>query len=60
MKEPPPRARTDVGTEIVRREAVQGRSVYLLFLPALAAHDRLALLNWALNAHIAALKLPDG
>lgn len=60
MKEPPPCARTDVGIEIVRSEAVQSCSVYLLFLPALAAHDRLALLNWALNAHIAALKLPDG
>lgn len=38
----------------------QSRSVYLLFSSGLTAHDRLALLNWALSTHIAALKLPDG
>lgn len=27
--------------------------------PALMARDQLALLNWALNTHTAALKLPD-
>lgn len=41
-------------------QAGQSRSVYLLFASALTARDQLALLNWALNTHIAALKLPDG
>ena len=45
------------GKEQSKRES---RSVYLLFSSALTARDRLALLNWALNTHIAALKLPDG
>lgn len=50
-----------VEKEVVRRSrAGQSRSVYLLFFSALTARDRLALLNWALSAHIAALKLPDG
>lgn len=40
--------------------AGRSRSVYLLFSSALTARDQLALLNWALNIHIAALKLPDG
>lgn len=43
-----------------RSKAGQSRPVYLLFSSALTARDRLALLNWALSAHIAALKLPDG
>lgn len=42
-----------------RRRAGQSGSVYLLF-SALTACDWLALLNWALNTHIAALKLHDG
>lgn len=40
--------------------AGQSGSVYLLFFSALTARDRLALLNWALSALTAALKLPDG
>lgn len=43
-----------------RSKAGQSRSVYLLFSSALTARDRLALLNWALSTHTAALKLPDG
>lgn len=50
----------DAGVEIARRKAGRKCSVYLLFLPAVAAHDWLALLNWALSARTAALKLPDG
>lgn len=57
---PPPKAWIDAGAERARRKARRSCSVYLLFLPAVAAHDGLALLNWALNAHTAALKLPDG
>lgn len=60
MEEPPPQAWIDAGVEKARRKAGRSCSVYLLFLPAVAAHDQLALLNWALNAHTAALKLPDG
>lgn len=59
-EEPPPQAWMDGGVEIARRKAGRGCSVYLLFRPAVAAHERPALLNWALNAHTAALKLPDG
>lgn len=38
----------------------QSRSVYLLFSSGLMAQECLALLNWALRTHTAALKLPDG
>lgn len=38
----------------------QSGSLYLLFASALTASDWLALLNWALSTHTAALKLPDG
>lgn len=60
MKEPPTQAWIDAGVETARRKAGRSCSVYFLFLTAVAAHDRQALLNWALNAHTAALKLPDG
>lgn len=43
-----------------RSRAGHSRPVYLLFSSPLTARDQLALLNWALSAHIAALKLPDG
>lgn len=55
-----PRPWIDAGEEIARCKAGRSGSVYLLFLPTVAAHDRQVLLNWALNAHTAALKLPDG
>lgn len=38
----------------------QSRPVYLLFSSGLMAQECLALLNWALRTHTAALKLPDG
>lgn len=41
-------------------EARPSLFIYLLFSSGLTAHDQLALLNWALSTHIAALKLPDG
>lgn len=46
--------------ERARNRAGKSKSVYLLFSSALTAHDQLALLNWALSTHIAALKPPDG
>lgn len=44
---------------VQKEKSREGSSVYLLF-SALTVHDQLALLNWALNAHTAVLKLSDG